>query len=232
MKWYALALVLALQIPVLTSAQGATPISTPAAMATPTSLYLSDPSIVDRLPVGRDDTVDAVYFSRISTDGTSVFVGVRNNTDQSVGQLSINVTARAGDGSLSGVGSSDLFFPRVIGPGNIAITTVEIEGAAEAGDAPEFAVVFGTPTDTGVDLTIDEANVAGENLIGFARSPSDVPVNGPTVIAACFDDTLAIRTWNQQSLDSYTLTPHEVVPFSVKIGETCPNFMIAAGTSS
>jgi hypothetical protein len=151
------------------------------------------------VPPGEPDALSVVFTGVPRGDmGSTVPVIVRNNTDDAVGDLEVNGTARGADGALAGSGSSQGFEPSIIQPGEWAFgyvyfdSTVPADATIEAtarGDNPSESNPFGK-----IQLNVNEVNFQpGEfgsaSYIGIvANTDSDETATDPVnVFVGCFD---------------------------------------------
>lgn len=165
----------------------------------------------------------------------SVPVVVRNRTGSTVYGVEASATARAGDGSLAGSGSSQGFTPFTVEPGEWAFGYVFF-GADLPGDARIDVTATGE-TESGLLSRLDvrpvETNIVasqfGQQIVGIVSNENSEKVSGPiSVDAICFDaGGTAIIGTHRTFTDGDEIAPGGTASFAIDLfkGE-CPNYAV------
>lgn len=171
------------------------------------------------------------------TDGSSVPLIVRNNTDHPVYNVSVEGLARGADGSLVGSGSSLDLEPSTLQPGEWAIGSVYFD--YDILDGTE-TFMFQTAYDTtpgflnDVPLTVGEAtlNESGFSpvIVGILLNEGDVAASLPRVMIGCFGDDGTLLGVESGYGEADEVAPGGFTSFSADLYDIddCPNFAIAA----
>ena len=145
-----------------------------------------DLSVVS-LPDGDPGAVTIVA-STVPVDRSSlVSIIVRNNTNADVGRIEVTGTARDGDGTLAGSGTSQGFQPQIVAPGEIAFGYVFFGEDMPDGSTFEFDVDTEPVDDYFLPVTITEVNNTGDQIVGLVKNDTGGDVSGPiSAEAICF----------------------------------------------
>jgi hypothetical protein len=156
------------------------------------------------VPDGEPGKLSVVFTGAPSGDmGSTVPVIVRNNTDKPVGQIEINGTARAADGSLAGSGSSQGFQPGVLKPGEWGFGYVYFSSVIPADSTLEITargdnVSSASDPFSELQLTVNEMNLnPGEygsaTYVGIVSNPDKTDsVSSAEIYIGCFDAASAL----------------------------------------
>ncbi|MCT9002346.1 hypothetical protein [Microbacterium memoriense] len=184
------------------------------------------------LDAGEPDEVSVVQIGPLdSASGTLIFA-FRNNTSESISHVDWTATARSG-GSIAATGSSQGTTPAQLQPGEAGLSYIYFDNAdAIPADAEYEFQVSTSAADTSpyntAPLTVTEANVSGDSIVGGATNETGAETTGPySVEVYCFEgDTLlsSMITFAEQTDE---IPDGGTVTFSANLfGDSCPTFVL------
>lgn len=187
------------------------------------SAMIGNASPVFPSPSGRD--FDVIVLKHES--GT-LHIVVRNNTQQPVTIKKVDVTIKAGDGSLLAVEEEMWLDPSVVGPSEIAYGSFRLWDLEVPPDVQyEFDVEPMSPDGGSIALEIRDQSIVGERFLGMLYNPSSVPVRGPIdVTVLCFDTDGSFVDDRSDFTTKEFIPPGESIPYQVKVNVRCPTYLM------
>lgn len=184
--------------------------------------------------VGEGEEGEVSIVSYLLSDAGYIAV-LRNGTDEPVGNITVLMTVRDGDGELIAVGgSSGQRYPAYVPAGGIAMTELALQGATSIPDdaTVEFTVQVGEPADGAGDITendivIDEVNVVDDTLIGTGHNAAEVEGYIPILLGACFDDDGQVTALLRGTVEPSTVEPGDDVTFSADLPAGCDSYLVS-----
>jgi len=189
---------------------------------------------------GEPGKLAVVFVGTPSGDfGSTVPVMVRNNTAMSVGNIEVNGTARAADGSLAGSGSSQEFEPAVLEPGEWGFGYIYFDSTLAADATIEATARGDNATDGGpfssIQLKVNELNLNpdefGASYVGLVANESDETATDPVGVAiGCFDAESKLLDVFSGYVDGEVVAGG-TASFSVEVSEVPACAAVAVGAS-
>lgn len=189
----------------------------------------------DMLSEGEPGKLSVVALGSLST--YSVGVIIKNNTDQSVGMVSIAAEIRDPAGTLIGTPDDQFLLPRIVEPGGYAIGMLSSSPSVPNGstatiyiDTREGGVEYAHSVFPDVPLTLVELTVGPNEINGIVENQTDTPLSRDGFVrVACFaaDGTLTGSYF--ASITRPSLGAGERSPFHVAIygaTQSCPHFLV------
>lgn len=188
---------------------------------------------VEFLPAGTDGEVEVVLAGEY--DGTRLPYVVRNNTGETVSEISVSSTVKSADGKLIAAGGSLDIKPRVVPAGGYAIGYLYFDGVDLASDVTfAYDVEYEEGVDTTFVLTLDlefsDVAYLDGRLVGEAINSGDETASGPfSFSVVCLSSDGALLDYWDGFADKETADPGETIPFQVEdySDVDCSNFVIA-----
>lgn len=164
---------------------------------------------------------------------TSLYVVIRNNTEEQVKGVEVAFTIRDGSGSLLASADTSKMFPYRVDPGGIAFGSAYLSGTELPMDAEfEFQVSssdFADKYDSTVDLVIVEHGNPGDRLIGIVENPIDNSVHLAQVGAMCFAEDGEVLWFDDSFVEGDSIESGETSPVSIDLRENeCPIYLMAS----
>lgn len=184
------------------------------------------------LDAGEPGEVSVVQIGPLDAASGTLIFAFRNNTSESISHVDWTATARSG-GSIAATGSSQGTTPAQLQPGEAGLSYIYFDNAdAIPADAEYEFQVSTSAADTSsyntAPLTVTEANVSGDSIVGSATNETGVETTGPySVEVYCFEgDTLlsSMITFAEQTDE---IPDGGTVTFSANLfGDSCPTFVL------
>jgi hypothetical protein len=190
--------------------------STTTAQATPTPNEANPflfGNAFEVIPEGEADTVQVVLIGEPNEDRLP-FV-IRNSTESAIGVDEVTGVARDSSGSLADVVDDSTIVPHVIEAGGIAIGFARFSSGGDriVGADFELQVDFGEPNRYLRNLSIVEAAVQNDGIIGLAENTSQDTVDWPRIGAVVFSDDGEIEDYCFASASRDEVQPGSTAPF-------------------
>lgn len=167
-------------------------------------------------------------------DGTSLPIVVRNRTGEPLQSLSVSAAVRSSDGDLIGSGSvSGAMTPFVVPNGDVSFGSLYFDGAEFPEDAEYEIDISGDAAGSGffslVDLTVTEATLLDDRIVGAVTNDTDAPANLVGVYAACFSDAGDLVSTEVTFIDQDVLEAGDDATFQLPLyGNTCDRYILAS----
>lgn len=194
------------------------------------------------VPAGPPGRVAVVVRGPVTLDGSGdsdVSLIVRNNTEQTVGDLDVAGPAFAG-GKVVGSGSSVEQVPDILKPGQASMVDVYFQGDVLPTNASfQFSVTsdtdFGGPNGQ-VDFRVTRAQASGPasdvTVTGEAVNPSPYTVSGDLPVGIfCFSKAGSLQDDTLDFTSQHTVGPGAIGSFSTDTGGPCPTFLVGVDWS-
>jgi hypothetical protein len=225
--------------PATTTTTAAEPTTTTA----PADLDDSDPRSADAIsgnaapPLAKgDDGVLSVIGANYSVSGfgsSSVYVIIRNNTDELVKDVEVTITIRDSSGGLLASADTGDIYPYRVEPGGVAFGSAHISDFELPTDAQfEWQVAssnLGDSFDSRLNLVVTEHGNPGDTIIVIVENPTDTVVWLARVGAMCFTEDGEVLWFDDTSVDADSIDPGGTSPASVDLRDNdCPIYLIAS----
>ena len=160
---------------------------------------------------------------------SSVWLVVRNNSDETINNIDVDVVARDAKGAMLAVGGASGFMPVVVEPGQIAIGSIGFGSAKLPKDVVyeyDVKVYEGRDSDLLKELQIIEYSFIENRIVGLVQNPAPKALFVPRLDLFCFDvdgNFLGIDGNVISSVD-----PESTTPFQIEYPEDCPTYLLYA----
>lgn len=226
--------------PVTTTTAAAEPTTTTSA---PPDLDDSDPRSADAVsgnaapPLRKGDegvlSVIGASYTVSAFGSTSVYVIIRNNTDELVKDVEVTITIRDSSGGLLASADTGDLYPYRVEPGGVAFGSAFLSGTELPADVQfEWQVASsdsGDRFDSRVNLLITEHGNPGDKIIVIVENPTDASVHLAQVGAMCFAEDGEVLWFDDSFVDADSIEPEGTSPASIDLRDNeCPIYLIAS----
>jgi hypothetical protein len=198
---------------------------------------------------GEEGKLSVVAASNKLSMSGSVGIVVKNNSDKTMGSISVTAIARDDKGAMVASGGDQGFNPHIMRPGEISLGHVFFGGirSLPKGATIEFEI-NGEPAedqmyDNSVDFQVTEAKLQSQSsygikekmIIGLVKNDTEDNSSGPNrVIAICFDPQGDLTSEYSSFAEKDRIPAEATSPFTINLyvikGEAlCSSFLIASG---
>jgi hypothetical protein len=176
--------------------------------------------------------MSVVQVGPLDTLSGALLFAFRNNTTEAVSHVDWSATAKA-DGSMVGSGMSQGTVPAQIQPGEVGLAYIFFDNADAFPEGVEYEIAAQTmPADQSfyntADLTVTEANLVGDSIVGSAANETGAIAAGPYEAQIfCFEgDNLASHMMTFASQQD-PIEGGDTVTFSNDLlGYSCDSFVV------
>ncbi|WP_454140844.1 hypothetical protein [Microbacterium lacticum] len=184
------------------------------------------------LDTGEAGEVSVVQIGPLDTASGTLIFAFRNNTSESISHVDWTATARSG-GSIVATGSSQGTTPAQLQPGEAGLSYIFFDNAeAIPADAEYEFQVSTSAADTSpyntAPLTVTEANVSGDSIVGSATNETGAETTGPySVEVYCFEGDALLSSMITFAEQTDEVADGGAVTFSASLfGDPCPTFVV------
>ena len=190
-------------------------------------------------PAGVAGRVSIVYQApiQLQSNGTSVPIVFRNNTNSAIAHVDVSAAAKNPAGKIIASGSSQGTDPSAVQPGQWAFAYIYFEPGTALASNDTLSFTFqSTPASADsfntAAIQVTQANLSGSSIAGGVQNTTGHPVQGPiSVNAYCLnssdDPTTVITGFTSSS--SGDLAPGATDSFQLNVyDKRCSSFLVGA----
>ena len=181
---------------------------------------------------GEAGEVAVVQIGPLDTASGTLIFAFRNNTSESISHVDWTATARSG-GSIVATGSSQGTTPAQLQPGEAGLSYIFFDNAEAIPANAEYefqassSAAYTSPYNT-APLTVTEANVSGDSIVGSATNETGAETTGPySVEVYCFEGDALLSSMITFAEQTDEVPDGGAVTFSANLfGDPCPTFVV------